>query len=147
MQRLLTALVSYFQNTNNSMNSFIGFVDNQSGPFLDVAIEGCGFPYTTYTVVGGTPNWQGFNPIYVARAHLQFTVRDTNADTVATNTEFMASQLDALTYLPLTGGELTRVPIRIEEPRYVAEPIEEVGKRVYAGILEYRFNVQRTRGV
>ncbi len=147
MQRFLNALVAYMQNTNNSMNGFIGFANNQSGPFLDVAVEGCGFPYTTYTVVGGTPNWQGFSTIYVAKVHLQLTVRDTNPDTVATNTEFMASKLDTLTTLTLASPEVTRLPIRIEEPRYAAEPIDENGQRVYAGILEYRFNVQRTRGV
>ncbi len=147
MQRLLTSLIAYFQNPNNSMNSFIGLVNNQSGPFLDVAVEGCGFPFMTYTIIGGTPNWQGFDSVYVSRVHLQFSIHGLNANTVATNTEFLASKLDTLTTLTLTGGENMRLPIRIEEPRYMAEPIDEDGQRVYAGILEYRFNVQRTRGV
>ena len=147
MQRLINALVAYMQNTNNSMNGFIGFVNNQSGPFLDLAPEITAFPYMTFTVIPGMENWQGFSTIYVAKAHIQFTLRDENADTVATNTEFVASQLDTLTTLTLSGGEIMRLPIRIEEPRYMAEPIDESGRRVYAGILEYRFNVQRTRGV
>jgi hypothetical protein len=143
MQRLLTALVSWFQNTANGMTSLVG----ASGPFLDVAPEGTDFPYMTYTVIGGLPNWQGFDTTYAARCHLQFTLRGLVDTTVATNTELVASKLDVLGSLPLTDGEITRKPIRIEEPRIVAEPIDEDGQRVYAGILEYRFNVARVRGV
>ena len=143
VQRLLNSLVSYFRDTSNSMTSLIG----ASGPYHDIAPEGTAFPYMTYTVIGGMPNWQGFSTTYVARCHLQITLRDVVDDTLATNTEFVASKLDTLGGLTLTNGELVRTPIRIEEPRFMAEPIDENGQRVYAGILEYRFNVQRTRGV
>jgi len=143
MQKLLTSLCNWFKDTSNGMTTLIG----AAGPYLDIAPEGTDFPYVTYTVIGGLPNWQGFTTTYVARCHLQFTLRDVVADTVATNTELVASKLDVLGSLTMTDGELTRRPIRIEEPRFVAEPIDENGQRVYAGILEYRFNVQRTRGV
>ena len=143
MQRLITSLRSWFQDTSNGMTSFIG----ASGPYLDVAPERTAFPYLVFTIIGGLPNWQGFSADYVARCHLQLTLRDVVDDTLATNTEMVASKLDTVGSLSLTNGEITRKPIRIEEPRFVVEPIDESGQRVYAGILEYRFNVQRTRGV
>ena len=142
MQRLLNALVGWLQASSNSMSAFIGI----HGPYLDVAPEGTPFPFMVYTVIPGTPNWQGFDSTYAARAHLQFSLWDVIADTVATNTEFLASKLDVLGSLTLAGNEYTRKPIRIEEPRYMAGPIEGTGQRAYGGILEYRFNVQRTRG-
>lgn len=147
MQRLVNGIVTTFHN-NATLSTFQGITSqNASGPFYGLAPEATPMPYVTFYTIPGLSNNQGFTGNYDARAQMQFTVTGENLDTVMTNTELLCGVFDTLGSLTLAGGELCRKMVRMEEPRFITEPINEKGTRVYDGIVQYRFNVQRTRGV
>lgn len=145
MQRLIEGIVSYMQG-NATLNAFSGVNGNSSGPFYDIAPENTTFPYVVINVVPGRQLLQGYSTKYVAPSEIQFTVRGTDLLTVGTNTETLCKFFDTISSLTLSGVELTRKPIRFQDPNYVSEPITTDGKRVYAGIIDYVFMVQRTKG-
>lgn len=145
MQRLVNAIVSTFHN-NSTLSAFQGLINNASGPYYGLAPENTPFPYVTFTTVPGLANWQGFGANYGARAQIQFTVVGPDLDTVGTNTEALCNVFDGLGSLTLAGGEICRKPLRIEEPRFLTLGIDGKGRRIYSGIAQYRFVVQRVRG-
>ncbi len=147
MQRLANAIVSKFHG-NATLSAFQGYstLTNGSGPFFELAPARTPLPYVTYGNVPGLPNNQGFSSIYGARSQIQFTVRGADLDVVMTNTEALCKVFDTTSSLSLAGGEICRKPVRIEEPRFMPAGIDENGSQIYAGIAQYRFAVQRTRG-
>jgi hypothetical protein len=76
---------------------------------------------------------------------MQIDLYDTNLETVSANAETLCATFDFQT-LTLTGGQICRNILRLEEPRVITEGIEGSGKRVYHAIVQYRLNVQRTVG-
>lgn len=141
MQRLANAVIALIR-ANATLAAFAG----AAGPYWGIAPEKTALPYIVITQVPGLENQQGFSPKYIARAQLQFAIRTDDLDDTADYTETFAAVFDAITSLTLAGGEKSRKPIRTEEPLYRQEPINQNGQRVYAGIVQYRFMVQRTRG-
>ncbi len=142
MKRLLDAVVALMA-ANETMQGFVGI----GGPFLTMPQPHPALPFAMITVVGGTPNWQGFTANYVARLHLRITLWDRDQANVMTNGEFVASVLDVQSNWSLGGSDICRLPIRIEEPRLIEMPPDDEGLATFGSVLEYRFNVQRTRGV
>ena len=142
MKRLVDALVA-FMAANLDMQQFIGI----GGPYSFFPQPYPAMPFTIITQVGGTPNWQGFGANYVSRPHLRITLWDRDADQVMTNGEFVASVLEVKNSWSLGGSDICRLPIRIEEPRLLEMPPDEDGLQSFGCVLEFRFNVQRTRGV
>lgn len=145
MQRLVNAIVTTFHN-NATLSAFQGLIANASGPYYGLAPENTPFPYTTLYTIPGLTNQQGFGTGYIARAQVQFSVFGPNLDTVATNTEALCAAFDSLSSLTLAGGEVCRKPIRMEDPKFLALAVDGQGNRIYSGVVQYRFNVQRTRG-
>ena len=142
MKRLLDAVVAYI-SADEQMQAFMGI----GGPYTFMPEPTPALPFILITQIGGTPNWQGFSRTYVARAHLQITLWDRDAIEVQTNAEYVCSKLDVLGSLTLGGVELCRLPIRVEEPRFLPITSDVDGVAKFGCVLEYRFNVQRTRGV
>lgn len=145
MQRLVNAIVTTFHN-NATLSAFQGLIANNSGPYYGLAPENTQPPYTTIYTIPGLTNQQGFTSNYIARSQMQFSVFGADLDTVATNTEALCRVLDATSSISLSGGEVCRKPIRMEEPKYLTLAVDGMGNRIYSGIVQYRFNVQRTRG-
>jgi len=142
MLRVMNALQALMA-ANATMQTFIGI----GGPFLSLPQPYPALPYTMLTQVGGTPNWQSFQGIYVARSQIRITLWDRDQQQNWTNGEFVASVLDVQSSWTLGGSDECRLPIRIEEPRYLEMSPDKNGMKVFGCVLDYRFNVQRTRGV
>ena len=143
MKALLTAVKTIIAN-NSTCQTFMGI----GGPYvLALPQPTPAYPYVLISQMSGTTNWQGFGSTYVARPHLRFGVWDRDQDVCITHTEFLANLLDVTSNWSISNGEQCRLPIRIEEPRFLPAQVDVNGILVFGGILDYRFNVQRTRGV
>ena len=142
MKRLMDALALFIAE-DPEMQKFMG----RGGPFKYMPEPTRDLPYIMLTQIGGMPNIQGFTRNYIARAHIRIMLWDRDAEAVMTNGEYVTTKLDVLGSLSLGGGELCRLPIRIEEPRFVPMLPDRDGVSIFGCALEYRFNVQRTRGV
>jgi hypothetical protein len=146
MQRLANAVFAFIR-ANATIAAFAGVAPGGAvGPFLDLAPAGTLFPYMVISQIPGMPNTQFFGTAYVGRVHLQFKIIGPSLETVAGHCETFCTIFDAIASLTLTGGEVTRKPLRMEEPRFIHEPIAGDGSRIYSGIIQYRFAVQRARG-
>jgi hypothetical protein len=156
MLELIDAIIQYLQAPSRKFDFLGSYTEGgttEKGPFLQVTPEevtnlGPTFPYMTFEIQAKARlqgyNRAGMDTMYAEQPAIIFHIYDTDSTRLPINMEKLTDDLDVAA--PGDFGGIVNSLLQTNDPKFITEPTNKEGKRVYHGIVPYEFRVVRYKG-